>query len=211
MVDMIDKKLYYSMSFNEQMAWIGAEIEQILKYNDTHNIKEEIKKQGKNSYGAAGDTHVINRLFEIIKADPKNKALLREVNKAEEEWKAFLYDEPWALSGEQMFTYWNSYLQSYIAELETHAIHYILVKGIKESNCEEIKSEVFLGVYDSIARLQDAYVIALQKLEECHKSISGLLGDNAEYIVKHEKVMINVFDESIACWYYDVSPERLFW
>jgi hypothetical protein len=25
----------------------------------------------------------------------------------------------------------------------------------------------------------------------------GLLGDKVEYIVKHEKVMINVFDESI--------------
>lgn len=118
MVQEVDKQIFFSRSFNEQMAWIGEEVEHIIKYNEVHKIKEGIKKQGKAAYGEVGYTHTIKRLFEIIKADPKNKALLREVNKAEEELKSFLYDESDALSEKEIFEYWNNYEWAYAAELE---------------------------------------------------------------------------------------------
>lgn len=118
MVDEIDKQIYFSRTFNEQMAWIDEEVEHIIKHNDVHKIKAGIQKQGKEAYGEAGYTHAINRLFEIVKSDPKNRALLREVNKAEEELKAFLYDDPGALSEAEISEYWNNYMCAYVAELE---------------------------------------------------------------------------------------------
>jgi len=162
-----------------------------------------------------------------------------------------LYDEQDALTEEKIHAYWNAYMHSFIAELETHPIHYVLVKGFddrhnrgsvniddnnlngniediiensKENYTEEdvedyIESIIedksshnneVLGVYDSIARLQDAYIIALQKLEEQHKNMTGLLGNKVAYIVKNEKIMINVFDEFLGKWYYNVKTDRLF-
>lgn len=211
MVNMVDKKIYFPKSFNEQMAWIDEEVEHIIKYNDKYNIKKAIQEKGRAAYGGQGYTHAINRLFEVIKSDSQNKAVLREVCKAEQELISYLYDEPGALSEEKIYAYWNSYLQSYIAELEAHPVHYVLVKGLDvRPNGKEENDEV-LGIYDSMARLQDAYVIALQKLEEQHKNMTGLLGDKVDYIAKHEKVMINVFDEFTGGWYYNVKPEQLFW
>lgn len=118
MINEVDKQIYFTKTFNEQMAWIDEEVEHIIKYNDAHKLKEGIQEQGKEAYGEAGYTHAISRLFEIVKADPKNKALLREVNRAEDELKAFLYDEPGALSEKEIFEYWNSYLWAYVTELE---------------------------------------------------------------------------------------------
>lgn len=211
MIDTLDKKIYFPRSFNEQMAWIDEEVEHIIKYDDKYNIKKDIQEKGIDAYGQSGYTHAINRLFEIIKTDPKNKALLQEVCKAEKELIAFLYDEPGALSEKQIYEYWNAYLQSYIAELETHPMHYVLIKELDVRQDEEERSDEFLGIYDSLARLEDAYVIAVQKLEEQHKNMTGLLGDKVDYIVKHEKVMINAFDEFTGRWHYNVKPEQLFW
>ncbi len=211
MIKALDKKIYFPKSFNEQMAWIDEEVKHIIKYNDKYNIKRDIQEKGIGAYGQSGYTHTINRLFEIIKSDPKNRALLQEVCKAEKELIAFLYDEPGALSEEQIYAYWNFYLQSYIVESETHPIHYILMKGFDVKSNKEDKKEELIGVYDSIGKLQDAYIIAFQKLEEQHKNMKGLLGDKVDYIVKHEKVMINAFDEFTGSWYYNIEPKQLFW
>lgn len=108
MISAEDKKVYFPMSFNEQMTWLGEEVERAVKYNDEGNI------------------HTINRLFEIIKQDPKNKALLQEIYKAEQGLMAYLHDEPGAWSKEQIYAYWNSYLQSYIAELEARPMNYVI-------------------------------------------------------------------------------------
>lgn len=123
MVNPKDKKVFFAKSFNEQMAWLHEEVEHIIKYNDKHNIKKDIQEKGKDEYGKSGHTHTINRLFEIIKADPKNKALMHEICRAEKELIAFLYDEPGALSERETYKYWNAYLQSYIAESETQPMH----------------------------------------------------------------------------------------
>ena len=95
---------------------------------------------------------------------------------------------------------------SQIDSLKVHPIHYALVKGIEKEKTVEL-----LGVYDSLGKLQDAYVIAFQKLEEQHKNMTGLLGNQVSYIVEHEKVMINMFDEFTGRWNYNIRPDQLFW
>ena len=205
MVNKRDKKIYFPKSFNEQMSWIYEAIEHIIKHG---KIKKDIQERGRAAYGKQGYTHAIHRLFEIIKADSKNKAVLREVYRAEQELMSYLYDEPDALPEAQIFAYWNSYLQAYIAELETHPVHYVLAKGL-DVRINENNNEI-LGVYDSLGKLQDAYVIAFSKLEEQHKNMTGLLGKQVDYIVKHEKVMINTFDEFSGRWQYHVDPDQLF-
>ena len=203
MVNKKDKKIYFPKSFNEQMSWIDESVEHIIKHG---KIKKDVQERGRAAYGKQGYTHAIHRLFEIIKADPKNKAVLREVYRAEQELISYLYDEPDALPEAQIFAYWNSYLQAYISELETHPVHYVLVKGLDVRNNEN--NNEILGVYDSLGKFQDAYVIAFSKLKEQHQNMTGLFGN---YIVKHEKVMINTFDEFTGCWQYNIDPNQLFW
>ena len=41
--------------------------------------------------------------------------------------------------------------------------------------------------------------------------MTGLLGEKVDYIVKHEKVMVNAFDEFSGQWHYNMKPEQLFW
>lgn len=127
MVTEMDKKIYYSHSFIEQMAWVDEEVEKILKYK----YKKDIQAQGRNAYHEGGYTRAISRLFRIIESDPKNQALLSEIRRAESQLIAFLYDESNVLSEREIYEYWNAYLQSYVAELEAHPMHYALVKGIK--------------------------------------------------------------------------------
>lgn len=110
MISEEDKKIYFSISFNEQMTWLGEEVERAVRHNDKSNI------------------HAINRLFEIVKNDPKNKALLHEICNAEKGLMAYLYDKPGAWSEDQIYSYWNSYLQSYIVELEAHPMNYVLLR-----------------------------------------------------------------------------------
>ena len=111
-----DKRIYFPRSFNEQMSLIDEEIELILKREKRakeRNLNAEAKINRNEEYG-----HVINRLFEIIKEDPKNVAVLREVETAERELWAFLEHKPGAKSEEEIYAYWHNYLLAYIAELE---------------------------------------------------------------------------------------------
>lgn len=129
MVDIKDKETCFPRTFNEQMAWIGEEVEHIIKHDATRQTKQKIRQQGREAYGQVSYTHAIKRMFDIIKADPKNRALMREVDRAEQELTAFLYDEPGTLPEEEIFAYWNNYLWAYTAELESHRIHYFIVRG----------------------------------------------------------------------------------
>lgn len=189
MVSTTDKFIYFPKSFNEQMAWIGEEVEHIIKHNGEYDIKKNIQEKGRGAYGESGYTHAINRLFAIIKADSKNKAVLREVTKAEQELIDFLYDEPGALSEQQIYDYWNCYMQSYIAELENHPMHYILLKKQEGQD----KNYELIGIYDSVARLQEAYNIAVNNFKQ-----------------QKEQLVINAFDEAIGRWNYNLKPEQCF-
>lgn len=180
MVNPRDKKVFFAKSFNEQMAWLHEEVEHIIKYNDKHHIKKDIQEKGKDEYGKSGHTHTINRLFEIIKADPKNKALMHEICRAEKELIAFLYDEPGALSEREIYKYWNAYLQSYIAEAEPEKIFSQNYTDTKSINWVEL-------VMDSI----DMYRF---KLDKIRKSPIGYMYENSplKYRSRPGEEMLNV-------------------
>ncbi len=89
-------------------------------------------------------------------------------------------------------------------------MHYCLIRGMDNIVDVESNSQC-LGIYTSLGKLKDAYIMAVQKLEEQHKKMSGMIGDEAKYMVEHEKIMINAFDEFSDRWFYDVSPEKLLW
>lgn len=46
-----DKETYFPRTFNEQMAWIGEEVEHIVKHNATRQTKQSIRQQGREAYG----------------------------------------------------------------------------------------------------------------------------------------------------------------
>lgn len=203
MIKEVDKQIYFPRSFNEQMAWIGEEVEHIIKYNEAHKIKEEIKKA---TYGEVGYTHAIKRLFEIIKADPKNKALLREVNKAEEELKSFLYDESDALSEKEIFQYWNNYEWAYVAELEYAPKAYFIHEGFDEN----YDTGEWIGIFYSLSKAKEAYEEAVVQLQNQHEELKNSVGESLSYALEHEKIMIHIFDEKDNRWSYDVNPDELF-
>ena len=83
-IDEWDRRTYYPMSFNEQMAWIDEEEEYLVNDRDkTHKQLNEIRAMGKETYGTMKSrvTYGIHRLVEFIRLDPKNIVVLREVNK----------------------------------------------------------------------------------------------------------------------------------
>lgn len=112
----IDQEIYLKKSYSEQMAWIGEEVENIINHNRVTTIREH----GKDSYGMIGSTYSIKRLFEIIKADPKNVEHLNEVNTVEKELIGFFYDDIQHMSEEDIYKYWHSYLERYIEELNAN-------------------------------------------------------------------------------------------
>lgn len=114
------------MNFNEQMAQFDSEIDSIIK----HNLKSNISKKGKEAYGELGCASTVKRLFDIIKADPKNQALMREICQAERELIAFLFDEPNALSEQKIIAYWSKYTNAYVTEVQQPpSLYYLLIKA----------------------------------------------------------------------------------
>lgn len=187
MIDTQEKRIFFEMSFNRQMAEIDAEIDTIIK----HNLKPKISQKGREAYGEPGCASSIKRLFEIIKADPKNQAVLREVFQAEREIIAFLFDEPDALSEQEISAYWENYTTAYIAELQqSPSLYYLLVNSGR--------GEV-LGVFRSAGILKTAYDKAVRELEK-EQNDSGT----------SEKITINSFDETSNKWQYDIDPKQLF-
>lgn len=100
----------FARSFTEQMVEIEGEI--------GHVIRDDGKLDRiRNDKNYVGEPQTIQRVFEIIKRDPKNIALLREVERAEKETYAFLSGAPDAPSKEEMSEYWGKYMQAYTCEL----------------------------------------------------------------------------------------------
>ena len=114
MVDDQDKEIYYPMSFLEQMTWVQEDIEHILN----NNTLETMRSAGVERFGEPGYGGSIKRLLEIIKTDPKNKPLLREINKAEKELLLFIYDEHTDLTEEYIRNYWKEFFEAYCHALE---------------------------------------------------------------------------------------------
>lgn len=109
-----DKKLYYKMSFLEQMCWLQKEVEYLFRDNSLEHLREAgVEKYGEPGYGSC-----IKGLFDIIKEDPKNRAYLREVIYAEKELISFIYGKISSRTEEQIRGYWNNYIFSYIHQEE---------------------------------------------------------------------------------------------
>ena len=192
MINAHDKMIWFSKSFNEQMAWIDEEINNIIK----HDSKKGIQERGREAYGEPGCAASIKSLFEIIKADSKNRALMREICQAERELIAFLYDEPNAPSEQEISAYWRKYFDAYIAEIERlPSLYYLLVKTPELGGG---RGEV-LGVYRNAGILKTAYDKAVRELEKEQK-------DNKT----SEKILINSFDEKSSEWQYDIDTKQLF-
>lgn len=98
-------------SFNYQMSWIDETVTHMIK----HNLKPKIMAEGREAYGQKGYTHALNRIFNVIKNDPKNRERIDEVAEAEQALKDYLYDG--AYSDEEMLSYWRIYTENYINEL----------------------------------------------------------------------------------------------
>ena len=179
------------------MAWIDEEVELILrgkKRAKERNLNAEAKINRNEGSG-----HAIHRLFEIIKEDPKNVAVLREVEIAERELWAFFEHEHGAKSEKEIYAYWHNYLLAYIAELDSSPTYYFLVRGYDEFH----DGDEWIGIYDSLTQVQGAYRDAVQVLEQEHKKCGQT------YTIEHEKVRINTFNE-ITGWHYDIPYEVLF-
>lgn len=113
MVDDQDKEIYYPISFLEQMTWVQEDLEHIF-----NNTLETMRSAGIERFGEPGYGSSIKRLLEIIKSDPKNKPLLREITKAEKELLSFLYDEHTDLTEDYIRNYWKEYFKAYCYVLE---------------------------------------------------------------------------------------------
>ena len=108
------KEIYYPMSFLEQMTWVQEDVEQILN----NNTLETMRSAGVERFGEPGYGGSIKRLLEIIKTDPKNKPILREIIKAERELLLFIYDEHTDLTEDYIRNYWKEYFKAYCYVLE---------------------------------------------------------------------------------------------
>lgn len=104
---------------------------------------------------------------DIIKADSKNRALMRELNRAEQ---------------------------------ESHHVHYFLMSGYDEFHDDDD----WLGIYHDWRLARDAYYKAAGQLEEEHQRWHD------EFTIKHEKIMIHIFDETTGKWDYNVDPNLIF-
>lgn len=204
-----DIETFFPRTFNEQMTWIGEEVEHIIRSNEKFHSKEEILKEGKMAYGKSGYTYTIHRLFRVIKADPKNQALLREINRAEQELIAFLYDEPGALTENEIFTYWNQYVWAYVAESNSKPVHYLLMRG-DENSYDDM---VGIGIYQTIGKLREAYYSVVEEMKKEQKELIEEYGADdrgVQYALRHEKVKIYAFDETSEKWTWDIAPEQIF-
>ena len=110
MVDKLDQR-WFAKTFLHQMAEIQGEMARVLK----DKKKLEIIR---TNYKYKGEPQIIQHVFNVIKKDPKNIPLRREIDLAEKETFAFLTGEKDAPSEQYMTEYWQKYLQAYMVEIE---------------------------------------------------------------------------------------------
>ena len=104
-------KQWFSKSFSFQMANIDCELQRIFR--------DETKLERiRTDRDYVGEPQVIQHVFEIVKRDPKNVPLLREVERAEQELFSFLSGASDAPAPEDIRVYWSKYSQAYMSEME---------------------------------------------------------------------------------------------
>ena len=193
------EELWFRMSLNEQMTNIGGEVERIIRkieLGEVSNIKED------------GSVKTAIRGFDCSKRDPKNRGLLKEIEKAEQEFFQLLNKTKRYKSRElkkeidEIKQYWNGFLQGYCAEISHEKIFYFMVQGHEDWNHDDDK---WLGIYDNIRELKEAYKRALE----------GLRVDiENDCIASDEEVMVYLFDSSDVnrhggMFYKRINPDEL--
>ena len=98
----LSEKGLWKYSYQEQVEELAIEIIRYLK--DDKKIKSLEQNYGE------GRTRVVKRLFEMIKADPKNEIFREELLRAEKDFIAFYNDEQGALSEEELRKYWCAFI-----------------------------------------------------------------------------------------------------
>ena len=109
-----DKKYIYEGIVTADELFGGKSAVYILN----NNTLETMRSAGIERFGEPGYGGSIKRLLEIIKSDPKNKPLLREIIKAEKELLLFIYDEHTDLTEEYIRNYWKEFFEAYCHVLE---------------------------------------------------------------------------------------------
>lgn len=87
-------------------------------------------------------------------------------------------------------------------ELEVRSVRYFLMRGYDE--CHD--GDEWIGIYDSLPELKQAYEDAVKKLEDEHR----IFDDNHNWTAIHEKVMIHSFNQDTGRWCHDIPYEILF-
>lgn len=103
-------RMWHRRTFLEQMVEIEGELSRVF-------CNEDGLERIRSDPGYMGEPQTIQSLFKIIKSDPKNAALLREIGRAEEEVYAYLAGVPGAPPEEALRAYWQRVMDSYIAEI----------------------------------------------------------------------------------------------
>ena len=129
-----------------------------------------------------GEPQSIQRLFESIKSDPKNAALLREIGRAEREAYAYLAGAPGAPPEEELRAYWQRVMDCYMAEIEQvyQRKFYLLSRGDDPPR-----------IYTDVYRLMEAY--------------RNMLEESAAGPEPH----IDAYDEADGHWDRRILPESI--
>lgn len=90
----------------------------IVKERDANSTLEIMRSAGIERFGEPGYGSSIKRLLEIIKSDPKNKTLLRDIITAEKELLSFVYKEHTDLNEDYIRNCWKQYFKAYCYVLE---------------------------------------------------------------------------------------------
>lgn len=170
---------WYRFSFLRQMVEIEGELRHVFCNKDR---LERLRSEP----DYVGEPQIFQSLFEIIKSDPKNAALLREIGRAEEEVYAYLAGAPGAPPEEELRAYWQAYFDAYLAELRSrdNQKFYILSKGGEQPR-----------IYTDDYSLMGAYRDALEE---------SAAGSGPE-----PDLRIDAYDESDEHWDYHILPETI--
>lgn len=181
----MNNELWFHKSFNKQMAEIGANIRRTICI-----WRMELKKEKQELLPYEyEEAKAVKELFKLSKEDPKNAGVVREIEKAEEAIDYFwsmvgcVEEDEWNRNAEEILNYWKQFKHAFNAEIVSYSKKFFfLVRGHREWN----DTYEWIGIYDDVEKLKEAYERALTKLAKEREKYEGLRDD--------EDVLIYFFD-----------------
>lgn len=90
---------------------------------------------------------------------------------------------------------------------KTDKIHYFILRGYDEFR----DGDEWIGIYHSRDEARDVYNKAAGELEKEHQEDIEQYGEkHCKYTATHEKILVNIFNENIGKWSYNVDPQIIF-